>query len=250
VRRFAASTLAVLATMLTTAFGAGEVVDRVSRAVALPPAAAIRVDATIAELTITAAERHDVQIEIERRAPARADLARFPVEVEPGGQALHVSVVQPDDRRDPRLKSTIVITAPVAAVFPWVRVFEGHVRLENVHSAADVDIRRGVIDATRMAGRVRLESGIGGIDVRDSELTQDGMMRLRVFNGPLHVRFGHRPPNARILAVTLNGGITSDIPLTMKDRFGPRFGETTIGSGDPVLSMDVVKGDITVAVGR
>jgi len=75
-------------------------------------------------------------------------------------------------------------------------------------------------------------------------------MRLRVFNGPLRVRFARTPANARILALTFNGTITSDIPLTMRDQFGPRFGESTIGAGDPVVSMDVVKGDITVAVDR
>ena len=73
-------------------------------------------------------------------------------------------------------------------------------------------------------------------------------MRLRVFNGPLRVRFARTPANARILALTFNGAIRSDVALTKKDRFGPRFGETTLGSGDPVLSMDVVKGDIVITV--
>jgi len=36
----------------------------------------------------------------------------------------------------------------------------------------------------------------------------------------------------------------------MKDRFGPRFGESTIGSGDPVLSADVVKGDISLTLAK
>jgi hypothetical protein len=114
----------------------------------------------------------------------------------------------------------------------------------------DVDLRRGPVEATGVAGRVRLESGIGSIDVRDSELTRGGMMRLRVFNGPLRVRFARAPSSARILAVTFNGTISSDIPLTKKDQFGPRFGETTIGDGDPVMSMDVVTGNIEIIVAR
>jgi len=230
------------------ASGAADVVERASRLAAAP--AAIRVDATIADLTITAADRSDVQVEVERRAPSRADLARVPLVVDEQPDGLHVSVVQADAGRDARLAATIAISAPASVAFPSVRVFEGRVRIANVRSAADVAIRRGTIEATRLAGRVRLESELGGIDLRDPELTPNGMMRLRVFNGPLRVRLGQRPANARILAVTLNGSITSDIPLATKDRFGPRFGEATIGSGDPVLSMDVVKGDISVAVGR
>ena len=143
----------------------------------------------------------------------------------------------------------IVIAAPVSAVFQAIRVFEGRIRLTNVKGACDVDLRRGPIEATGLAGRIRLEAGIGSVDVKQSELTPGGMMRLRVFNGPVRVRFPARPQNARILAVTLNGTLTSDIPLTMKDKFGPRFGETTLGTGDPVMSIDAVKGDIAIKVG-
>ena len=133
-------------------------------------------------------------------------------------------------------------------MFQAIRVFEGRVRLTNLRSACDVDLRRGAVEASALAGRIRLESGIGSIDVRDSELTPGGMMRLRVFNGPLRVRFPRMPASARVLAVTLRGTLTSDIPLTTKDQFGPRFGEATIGAGEPVLSMDVVNGDIAIRV--
>jgi hypothetical protein len=231
-------------------FGAADVVDRTSRTVAVGAATDIRVDATIADVTLTASNRSDVRVEIERRAPARADFAGFPVAIEASDGGVNVAVTQAGDARDPRLKATIAINAPMSARFTSVRVFEGRVRLTNLRSEADIDVRRGTIEAERLAGRMRLASELGGIDVRDAELTPDGMLRLRVFNGPLHVRFGAPPANARILAVTLNGRVTSDIPLVMKDRFGPRFGEATLGSGEPVLSMDVVKGDIALTVGK
>jgi hypothetical protein len=76
------------------------------------------------------------------------------------------------------------------------------------------------------------------------------MRRRRVCNGPRRVRFARPPEHGRILAVTFNGTLTSDIPLTMKDKFGPRFGETTLGTGDPVMSLDVVTGDIAIAVDK
>lgn len=240
----------VVANSAATLFGGADALDHISRAVPLAADGAIHVDATEADLTITAADRADVQVDVERRAPTHADLARFPAVIDSKDDGLHVTVRQHDEGHDPRLKATIAIAAPATARFPSVRVFEGRVRLNDVRSAADVAIRRGVIDAARIGGRIRLDSELGGIDVRDGDLTSDGMLRLRVFNGPLRVRLGHRPANARILAVTFNGGITSDLPLTMKDQFGPRFGETTIGSGEPVLSMDVVKGDISIAVGK
>ena len=230
--------------------GAAPVTDRTSRVVPIAAGTPIRVDATIADVTITGASRSDLRVDVERRVPSRDDLSRLPLTIDSGPDGVRVAVVQEHDARDANAKAVITIAAPLDAVLQSVRVFEGSVRLTNLKGSCDVDLRRGVIDADRLAGRIRLESGLGGIDIRDSELTPGGMMRLRVFNGPLRVRFARPPANARILAVTLNGAINSAIPLAMKDRFGPRFGESTLGSGDPVLSADVVKGDISLTVGK
>jgi hypothetical protein len=242
--------VALMSAATVPAPGAGAVTDRVSRVVPIAAGTPIRIDATIADLTITGSARPELRVDVERRVPARDDLLTLPVTIEEGRGGVHVAVVQQHDGRNAAAKAVIAIAVPSDAVLQSVRVFEGSVKLTNLTGTCDVDLRRGVIDGDRLAGRVRLESGLGGIDVRDSELTPGGLMRLRVFNGPLRVRFARQPSNGRILVVTLNGAITSEIPLTMKDRFGPRFGESTIGSGDPVLSADVVKGDISLTVGK
>jgi len=58
-----------------------------------------------------------------------------------------------------------------------------------------------------------------------------------------------RPANARILALSLGGTIASDIPLTRRERWGPRWGEATLGTGEPVISIDVVNGNIAITSG-
>lgn len=224
--------------------------DRLARILTLPTGGAIRVEATIADVTIVGSNRTDVAVEIVRRAPTRADLAKYTPSVGESAGTLRISALQIDDGRDANLKTAIVIQAPASAVFEAIRVFEGRVKLTSLTRACDVDIQRGAIEASGLAGRIRLEAGLGSIDVRDSALTPGGMMRLRVFNGPVRVRFPRPPEHVRILAVTFNGTLTSDIPLTMKDKFGPRFGEATVGSGDPVLSVDVVKGNIEIVVDK
>ena len=229
---------------------AADAVDRVSRTLALPAGRGIRLDATIADLTIVGSNRSDVSVEIVRHAPQTGDFVRFPVVIDSTPDGVRVAVVQTEDGRDARLKSDIIVRAPADAVLEAVRVFEGRVRVSALTRGCDVDLRRGPIEVTAIAGRIRLESGIGSVDVRDSTLTAGGMMRLRVFNGPIRVRFARPPASARILAVTFNGSVTSDIPLAMRDTFGPRFGEATIGSGDPVMSLDVVKGDIAISVDK
>jgi hypothetical protein len=230
------------------AFAAGDAVDRLSRVVPLGPGAAVYVDATIANVTITGSARTDLRVDVERHAPTRDALSRIPAVIDERPDGVHVTALQERNGRDPALKAVIAIAAPADAVIQAVRVFEGRVRLQNLRGACEVDLQRGPIEGVALAGRVRLDAALGSVDVRGAELTPGGMMRLRVFNGPLRVRLARPPANGRILALTFNGAIASDIPLTMKDRFGPRFGESTIGTGDPVLSMDVVKGDITLGV--
>jgi hypothetical protein len=229
---------------------AADAVDRVTRSFTVSSGISVRIDATIATVTIVGSNRPDIQVEVVRRAPSASDFAKYPAVIDQIADALHIRSVQADEGRDANLKTEITVRSPATVPFNPIRVFEGRVTLTNVRSGCDVDLRRGAIEATGVAGRVRLESGLGSIDVRDSELSPDGMMRLRVFNGPVRVRFRRAPANARILAVTFNGTIASDIPLTKKDQFGPRFSEATLGSGEPVLSIDVVTGDIRITLNR
>ena len=71
-------------------------------------------------------------------------------------------------------------------------------------------------------------------------------MRLRSFNGDVRLSLAARPANARILALALNGHVTSDIPLTRRETWGPRWAEATLGKGEPVISLDVVTGLIEI----
>jgi hypothetical protein len=246
-RPFAAAAVAV-ALLAARQTGAAEATDRFTRTLPYSPSRGLRIDATIADVTIVGSDRDDIAVEVVRRAPASADLAAYPVRIDDGANVLHVDVTQAAEGRNAALKTEIVVRAPSSARIGAVRVFEGRVRLERLTTGCDVDVRRGPIEATDVGGRIRLESGIGRIDVRNAALTPGGMMHLRVFNGPAAVRFARAPSDGRILAVTFNGTITSDIPLAMKDKFGPRFGEATLGSGEPVLSIDVVTGDISILI--
>src|SRR5205814_9238099 len=81
--------------------------DRVSKTFRVAAGTPIRVDATIAELTITGSDRLDLVVDIARRAPSAADLARFPGLVEKSAEGIRISAVQTGDGRDPNLKAEI-----------------------------------------------------------------------------------------------------------------------------------------------
>ncbi len=218
--------------------------DRVVRTMALPPGRVIEIEASMAEVHVTGSARDDVRLEVVRTAPLAADFARFPLVVEDDSARVRIAVVQAGT--DARLQAAIRLEVPAAARITALRIAEGRLEVADLRGMLTADVRRGPIVATRVSGALRLETGIGDVDVRQARLTADGLIRLRTFNGDVRLAFAEVPTDARLMALALNGTVTSQLPLTLKTGWGPRWGEATIGRGEPVVSLDVVTGDIRI----
>jgi hypothetical protein len=113
--------------------------------------------------------------------------------------------------------------------------------------SVSVRVVRGSIASRSLRGRARLEIDTGSISAEAVRLSDGHSLKCRTFNGDVQVALETMPVDARILALTLNGAVRSGLPLTTRAAFGPRFSETTMGAGSHVLSIDVVRGDVTIS---
>lgn len=224
------------------------VTDRRVYTVALPSSRTLTVELTIGELRVQGESRTDAQIEVVRRAPTAAGLARIPVTLDETPAEVRVTAVQTEHTTDPTIRSDVTLRVPHDAALKSLRVVEGRMVLSNLSGSVAADVRRGPIEATGLRGTVRLETGIGNVIATDMRLSPNGLIRLRAFNGDVRLLLAERPADARVLALVLNGTIQSQIPLAMKDTWGPHFGEATFGKGEPVISLDVVTGTIAIQV--
>jgi hypothetical protein len=238
----------VLALLLAAAPASADVTDRFTRTVTISPGAPISVQITVGQLQILGWDRPDVSVEIVRRAPDTAQLERMPISIGVGAEGLSVIASQPDSGRDAALRSDVVLRVPAQAQLRSVSVFEGRLELTGVRGAATAHVERGPIVAKNVGGSLRLETAIGDIRLEGASLSPDGMMHLRTFNGDVALQLAGTPEHARILALSMGGSIVSTIPLTRQERWGARFAETTLGKGEPVISIDVVNGDIAITV--
>ena len=157
-----------------------------------------------------------------------------------------IRVTQLDGGTDPALRADVMVRVPRAAAIDRVQVLEGRISVNRFAGTLNADIRRGPIEGKDLSGTLRLESGIGSVALTGARLSADGLLRLRAFNGDVRLTLAERPADARIMALALNGAIKSDIPLTLRETWGPRWGETTIGKGEPVISLDVVTGTVEI----
>jgi hypothetical protein len=211
-----------------------------SRTIAFPPGATISIDSTVGDVEIRGWDKAEVAIDVD--APAGIE-----PRVDEGPSAIRISVVQPGGAMDRAVRTRLVIRAPANATFESVRLLDGRLTLAGLSGGISADVRQGSIEASHIAGRVRLETGFGDVTLEAAALDPAGLLRLRAFNGSVRLAFARTPTDARILALTFNGRIQSDIPLSRRESFGPRFGETTLGTGEPLVSIDVIMGDIVIA---
>jgi DUF4097 and DUF4098 domain-containing protein YvlB len=226
--------------------GAADVSDRHTKTVALPPGTPLTIEVTVGAVRIDGWDRADAEIVVERRAPGTAQLTRLPITIDDTPDRVSVRAVQTDNTTDPAFRADVTVRVPRGAAIDRVQVLEGRITIEGLSGRVTADIRRGPIDGKNLSGTLRLETGIGSVTLTDTRLSENGLVRLRSFNGDVRLSLAERPVDARIMALALNGHVKSDIPLKTRNTWGPRWGETTLGKGEPVISLDVVTGMVEI----
>jgi DUF4097 and DUF4098 domain-containing protein YvlB len=221
---------------------------RTQRTLAIPPDTAVTVEVSTGSISITGSDRSDLDIEIARTAPNASQIEQISASIDEGPVAVTISAVQRTTPRNPRLTAAVTINAPRRTRFTSVRLVDGRVSVSKLTSVIDAKSSNGDLSASELSGTIRLETTLGSLTLERARLTDGGLIRLRAFQGDVKLQLDEAPADARILATTFNGQITSKIPLQMKDGFGVRFGQATLGRGEPMISIDVVTGDIEISV--
>jgi hypothetical protein len=220
--------------------------DRQTRAFTWSSSRALVLELTVGEVRIVASDRADIDVAVQRSAPTIEALQRVPLVVEDTPERVTIRLIQAEGGTDPAFRTDVVLRVPLDAIIERVRVMEGRLVVEQLRGALTADVRRGPIDATGVSGALRLETGIGSITLKNTRLTPGGLLRLRAFNGDVRLQMPGPPADARVMALALNGTIQSDIPMTTRETWGPRWSEATLGKGEPVISIDVVTGKVEI----
>ena len=221
---------------------------RVARTLHVPRGAPLTIRATVGDVTVSGWNRPEVEVEIIRSAPSVDAAARISAVIESDELGVRITAVQPDEEKDTRLRGSITVRVPIDQPIGSLELFEGTVALLHLRGGVRATVDHGSIKAIALGGAVRLETRAGDVHLENAQLADEGI-RLRTVYGNVTLSFAATPTHARILALSAGGEITSDIPLISKNRFGPRVGETTIGGGGPLVSIDVVSGNIRISRG-
>lgn len=218
--------------------------DRTTRSMRIGLDTAIRVSVTVGDVTLDAWDRPEVAIAVTRDVPHERARLEVPVSITQDANDLSISITQRHAGRDARLRGSVTVHAPAAQRFAAIDIFEGRLTVRGFSGGLRARVDRGSVDAVGVSGPLRVETVIGDIRVAHGSTLVTAPVRLRTFNGDVTLRLRERPSNLRVLALSLGGDVTSDVPLTFRSGFGPRFGEATLGQGEPVVSLDAVTGNV------
>lgn len=121
----------------------------------------------------------------------------------------------------------------------------------TVNGAVDVRELGGDVVARTVNGAISVSTSgsaaahtvNGTIEAEMGALYGDGPYRFETVNGRITLTLPEGA-GADVEARTLNGTISTDFPLTVQGRFGPRSLQGTIGGGGPELRLETTNGSI------
>lgn len=145
-------------------------------------------------------------------------------------------------RNEFQVEMNYVVRVP-AGVTVNVETVNGGVVLRGLDTPASVATVNGGIDFDA-AGAHRLETVNGAIRARLTRADWNGSLEIETVNGMVDLTL---PASfaADVSGETVNGGVTSDFPITIEGRWGPKsFRGSINGGGSRTLSIETVNGAI------
>jgi DUF4097 and DUF4098 domain-containing protein YvlB len=124
------------------------------------------------------------------------------------------------------------------------RTVNGGVTIEALESDVTANTVNGSIEL-ETTGIARAKTVNGSISAAIGSSNRDGDLEFETVNGRIVLEIADRI-DADVNAATVNGDISTDFPLTVRGRFGPRRVSGTIGNGGRALSLNTVNGSIEI----
>ena len=227
-----------------------QVNEEFHRTVPLPSNGRVSLGNVNGNVTITGWERTEVQIDAVKKASNQQKLDEATIEVDAGGDYVRIRTRYPENHTNNNAASvTYELHVPRTARLDHIDLVNGSLTVSQVSG----DIRSSLVNGKTMvhdlAARAELSSVNGTIDAYYRSLESVQSIELKSVNGA--VRLGlPSSPNADVTISTVNGGITTDFPLTVQGKFMGRHLDGKLGNGGTRIEISNVNGSVHIGPGE
>lgn len=186
----------------------------------------------------------EVHVRVVARAETEAEARALAEQVRFAASGTSLSVDGPPHTRDANWHAGFVLFVPENSDLE-LEAYNGPLSVRGVNGRMNLYTRNGPLSLSDVSGDVRARSQNGPLTVRLTGSTWSGAgLDAEASNGPvtLYIPDGY---SANLETGTINGPLTSDVPLTVT-RLGRSHIDTVLGSGGPRVRVVTTNGPMSI----
>jgi len=202
------------------------------------------------DVEITGWSRNEVQIDAVKTARDQQRLDEASIDVNVGGSYVEIETHYPSHLMNNNPASVhYTLHVPQNARIDKINLVNGALTVQKLSGEIEANLVNGKLHASDLTGTADLATVNGTIDANYTSLNNVREIKLKSVNGSVNLELP-QSPNAEVEASTVNGGISTDFPLTVKGHWVGKNMSGTLGSGGVHIELSNVNGSIRVGPGR
>ena len=246
-----------LATALGAAFLAllialpacADVTQEFHRTVPLSPDGRVSLSNVNGDVEITGWARNEVQIDAVKSARDQQRLDDLSIEIHNNSNSVEIATRYATHLNNNGGSVHYTLRVPENARIDKISLVNGSLKAQKLTGEVNASLVNGKVSAFDLEGTADLATVNGAISASYPSLNKVHEIKLKSVNGAIDLLLP-QSPNADVSASVVNGGITTDFPLTVKGHFVGKSMSGTLGSGGVRIELNNVNGSIHIGPGR
>lgn len=226
-----------------------DVTQEFHRTVSLPANGRVSLSNVNGDVEITGWNRNEVQIDAIKSARDQQRLDNLRIEVNSGSGSVEITTRYPEHLNNNPGSVHYSLHVPENARIDKINLVNGSLTAQRLTGEVNASLVNGKVHSSDLAGTADFATVNGEIDANYASLNNVREIKLKSVNGHIELLLP-QSPNANVSASVVNGGISTDFPLTVKGHFVGKSMSGTLGSGGVQIELNNVNGSIHIGPGR
>lgn len=227
-----------------------EVTQEFHRTVPLAANGSVSLSNLNGDVEIAGWAKNEVQIDAMKSAADQQRLNDISIEVNAGSSSVDIETKYPRHLFSNNPGSVhYTLHLPQNTRIDKINLVNGGLTVQRISGEVNASVVNGKIRASELAGTADLATVNGALEANYTSLNNVQRIKLKSVNGAVNLLLPPSP-NADVSASVVNGGISTDFPLTVQGKFVGKSMSGTLGSGGVHIELDNVNGSIHIGPGR
>jgi DUF4097 and DUF4098 domain-containing protein YvlB len=206
----------------------------------------ITLENTRGNIRISSWDENRVEIVAEKSGDNEEDMELVPIEIDSRPDELKIKSLFPEYAPDLYVRVNYRLRVPRRVDLKLVQTVNGEIEVSEVSGRAQLLTDHGQITIKKYSGILRAESrAYGDIECELTKIDKTDHFDLQNINGGISLEVP-KGVDAFWIVRTLNGTIDSDIPLEIRDNFGPHVAHRPNETGEPLIRAYSVNGNVEI----